>query len=817
MPTNNQNKPKIILQSITEEMRRSYLDYAMSVIVARALPDVRDGLKPVHRRILYAMYRLGLTSDAKSRKSAMVVGEVLGKYHPHGDIPVYDALSRMAQDFSMRYPLIRGQGNFGSIDGDPPAAMRYTEAKLEKISAQFLEEIDKDTVAWRPNYDNSRQEPTVLPAKLPNLLLNGSMGIAVGMATNIPPHNLGEIVDATIAVIDSPKITPQELSQIVPGPDFPTGGKIYDVKAMTEAYAQGRGSFICRANADIEPLPKEKGYRIIVKDLVWQVNKASLVESIANLVKTKKILGIKTIRDESNREGIRIVIEIKKNFQPQKILNKLYKFTDLQKTYHLNLLALVDGIQPQVLSLKEVLELFVQYRLSVVKKRIEFDLKQAKARAHLLEGFSKAIKNIEEVIAVIKASKSKENAKNNLIKKFAFSVLQAEAILKMRLQTLAGLERKKIEDELKEKRLLIRSLEELLASPKKIKGLLKKELLELKAKYGDARRTQIIPHALKAMADEELIQQKDVSIAITKNGYIKRSSLENYKQQHRAGVGISLMVPKEEDWVKDFFIASTLDTLLFFTNQGKVYSLKAYEIPEGSRLSKGKPIINLIDLGGNEEITAVLVLPKQLEQDKDLYIVMATQHGIIKKTPIKLFSNIRRSGIKAIKLNRNDILEWAAITGDQSEILLVSRLGQAIRFWGKEIRPMGRNAAGVRGIRLREEDIVKTMGIINAAERKSSLLLIGEKGLGKKTAIAKFRRQKRGGYGIRAIKITTRTGDLAGGRILKPEEESLMIISKQGKVIRVSLGNIPLLNRNAQGVKIMRLKPGDSIADFITF
>jgi DNA gyrase subunit A len=1246
----NEDK-KILSQPITQEMQRSYLDYAMSVIVSRALPDIRDGLKPVHRRILYAAYRLGLTSDASFRKSAMIVGEVLGKYHPHSDTSVYDALVRMAQDFSMRYPLIRGQGNFGSLDGDPPAAMRYcvtgeslvltnqgiipikeisnkekenidikilnykgteqkadkffdsgkheifkieteqgyqikgsfnhpllvwslnefcfpviewkllsdittkdyliinrnfslfsqenpnlkafwpqktkrqkdiklpdkmnthlgfllgalvsegsfhqnkiffpnqdkdfynkvkniitkqfskievyerqlsgncqelsiyhqvvvnflkniglannlsdkkeipfivlksrkeiiraflqglfegdgsvslnqdkrhngkvielayhskskklinqlkvlllnfgitttlpyqdkrnqcfkllitginninkfkeqinfsserkknileeakkmnsnrisrhdkipfinkylrsrykqefikknnfdrynkleknfsslkklinkqdaallewllnnkfyfnkvssikklskkenvysirvnskchsfiangfinhnTEAKMEKISNEYLKEIDKDTVKWIPNYDNSRKEPSVLPAKVPGLLLGGSVGIAVGMATNIPPHNLSETIDATIALINDSKKTSQDLIEIMPGPDFPTGGSIYDKKAITEAYSQGKGSFVCRAKADIEELPKNKGYQIIVSEIIWQVNKATLVEKMAQLVKNKKIKGIKGIRDESNQEGIRIVIELKKNFQPKRVLNRLYKLTDLQKKYHLNLLALVDGIQPQVLSLKEILEKFIEHRLIVIKRRSEYELKQAEARAHILEGFSKAIKNIEEVIATIKASKNKEVAQKNLIQKFKFSVKQAEAILKMRLQSLAGLERKKIEDELKEKKELIKKLKELIASPQKIKAFLKKELLEIKKTYGDTRRTRVFQQALGAFSEEQLVQEKDVVIAITKDGYIKRSPIETYHKQGRAGIGVAGITTKEEDMVRHFFFASTTDTILFFTNTGKVLSLKAYEVPEGSRASKGKPIVNLLETNNQERITAVLALRKaDMEKISNLHIVMATEHGIIKKTPIKDFSNIRRSGIRAIKLKPSDTLSWSSLVSAEDKIFLVTKNGQSVKFTAQEIRSMGRNSMGVKAIRLRQDDVVKKMVVIQKNEDKN-LLFISQKGLGKKTAISKFRTQKRGGSGIKAFKVTPKTGPLAGALVLN-DEENLIVISKKGKVIRTDLKNVPLLSRNTQGVKIMKLKKDDEVADFIIF
>lgn len=810
------NNNKIILQPITQEMQRSYLDYAMSVIVARALPDVRDGLKPVHRRILYAMYRLGLTNEARFRKSAMVVGEVLGKYHPHSDTAVYDALARMAQDFSLRYPLVRGQGNFGSLDGDKPAAMRYTEAKLEKISLHLLEEIDKDTVRWISNYDNSRKEPQVLPAKFPNLLLTGSVGIAVGMATNIPPHNFAEVIDATVALLNNPKASPQALSEIIPGPDFPTGGIIYDKKAIAEAYSQGKGSFVCRAKADIEEMDNGRGYQIIVSEIIWQVNKAVLIEKIADLAKNKKIKGIKSIRDESNREGIRIVIELKKSFQPKKILNKLYKYTDLQKKYHLNLLALVDGIQPQILSLKEILEKFIDHRLIIVKKRSEFELNQAKERAHLLEGFKKALDNIERVIEIIKKSKDKDHARQNLIQSFAFSEKQAEAILQMRLQALAGLERQKVEDELKEKLALIKRLEELLASPQKMRNLVKKELLSLKEKYADPRRTRIVARPVKTIGEDELIQERDIFITITKNGYIKRSPLESYKQQHRAGMGVSGITTKEEDFVRHFLFAATTDQILFFTSSGKVLSLRAHEIPEGARASKGKPIVNLLELEDSEQITAVLVLKKQhLEEKQKLYIVMATQNGIIKKTAIKDFTNIRRSGIRAIRLNKSDSLCWAEITSDQDQFFLVTKSGKAIKFQGKEVRPMGRNSAGVRGIRLKEADLVKAMAVIRQDQEKE-LLLISEKGSGKRTLLDKFRLQKRGGSGIKAMNVTSKTGAVAAASVLR-DEENLIVISSHGKVIRIGLKNIPLLGRNTQGVRVMRLKEKDSIADFITF
>ncbi len=808
-------KENIISQPIVQEMQHSYLDYAMSVIVSRALPDVRDGLKPVHRRILYAMYRLGLTSDARFRKSAMVVGEVLGKYHPHGDTAVYDALARMAQDFSLRYPLIRGQGNFGSLDGDKQAAMRYTEAKLEKITTHLLEEIDKETVKWVPNYDNSRKEPSVLPAKFPNLLLTGSVGIAVGMATNIPPHNLSEVITATIAVLENPKIASQEISEFIPGPDFPTGGSIYDKKAIVEAYTQGRGSFVCRAKVEIEE-NKYNGYSIIVSEITWQTNKAQLVEKIADLVRSKKLVGIRGIRDESNREGVRIVIELKKNFQPKKILNRLYKLTDLQKSYHLNLLALIDGIQPQVLSLKEILEKFIEHRLIVIKKRSEFELREAETRAHLLEGFSKAIKNIEAVIATIKASKDKELARKNLIKKFEFSIEQAEAILKMRLQALSGLETKKIEDELQEKKQLIKRLKALISSPEEMKKTLKEELSMIKDKYGDERRTKVFARPLKMAEEEELVQDSDVVIVITKNGYIKRSPIETYKQQHRAGLGVSAITTKEEDPVKLFLFASTTDRLLFFTNKGKVLSLRVYEVPESSRISRGKPIVNLMELGAQDKVTAVLVLKKEIFQNKEsFHIVMATQSGIIKKTPIKNFANIRRSGIRAIHLKSQDVLGWAGLVQNEDDILLVTRNGQSIKFSSKDVRSMGRNSAGVHGIRLKKEDMVKTMAVIRKKEQKI-LLVLSKNGLGKKTALKKFRTQKRGGSGIKAMQINEKTGPLTGAIVLR-EEESLIVISTHGKLIRVALKNIPTLNRNTQGVKIMKLKKDDSVASFITF
>ena len=685
-------------QPISDEMSSSYLDYAMSVIVSRALPDARDGLKPVHRRILYAMWDLGLKPSAKFRKSATVVGEVLGKYHPHGDAAVYDSMVRMAQDFSMRYPLVRGQGNFGSMDGDGAAAMRYTEAKLAAVSEELLFDIEKDTVDFNPNYDDSQKEPQVLPAKLPNLLLNGGMGIAVGMSTNIPPHNLGELIGAINLLIDKPDSTVEDLMEFVKGPDFPTGGIIYDKKDILNAYATGKGGIVCRGKAEIKE-HKSGSFQIIITELPYQVNKASLVEKIADLVKNKKLDGVKNLRDESDKDGVRVVLDLKKDSYPRKILNSLYRNTALQNTFHVNILALIDGLQPKVLTLKMALEEYIKHRQEVVRRRTEFELNKAKDRAHILEGLMVALKNIDAVIKVIKASKDKEVAKINLEKKFKLSERQAIAILEMRLQSLANLERMRIEDELKEKLKLIKELEGILASATKIKNIIKKENKELGEKFADERRTQVVAHGVKSFNVEDLIPNEDTMVMMTKDGYIKRIDPDVFKVQARGGKGVIGLTTKEEDSVEFMFTTQTHNDILFFTTKGRVFQLKAHEIPPASRTAKGTPVVNFLQLMNGEKITSTLPLDKIANYN---YLFFATEKGLVKKVVTSFFNNVRRSGLIAIKIKDDDKLIWCKPSSGSDEISLITANGQAIRFSEKEVRDMGRNAAGVRGIKLKE-------------------------------------------------------------------------------------------------------------------
>ncbi len=803
-------------REITEEMKESYLDYAMSVIVARALPDVRDGLKPVHRRILYAMHGLGLSSTARYRKSAAVVGEVLAKFHPHGDVAVYDSLTRMAQDFSLRYPLIDGQGNFGSIDGDKSAAMRYTETRLSKIAEEMLIDIDKETVDWTDNYDGTRQEPMVLPAKLPQLLLNGCMGIAVGMATNIPPHNLGEIVDGIIFLIDHPKATVKDLFKFIKGPDFPTGGEIYDRQGMIQTYSTGRGPIVNRAKTEI--IESETGkFQIIINQMTYGVNKANLIAKIADLVKDKKIQGIKDIRDESDKEGIRVVIELKGDVQPQKILNRLFKLTDLQKTFHLNMLALVNGLQPQVLPLKGFLEEYIKHRQKVVTQRSQFELKQAKERAHILTGLSKALDHIDAVINTIKKSTTREIAHRNLIKKFKLSERQATAILEMRLQTLAGLEQKKIKDELEEKRKIIKELETLLKSSRKILNLVKKELKEIREKYADERRTKVYRQPVGQFSDEELVPQEECVIILTQGGYIKRVNPQSYRAQKRGGKGIVGIIPREEDAVGYFLSASTHDGVLFFTDRGRVFQTKAYEISEASRTARGQAIVNILQLSSQEQVTAVVTIQSNKKgKEESKYLLMATENGIIKRTKIEEFSHVRRNGLMAINLKKGDKLKWAKLTSGQDEIILVTIKGQSIHFKESEIRPIGRTAAGVKGIGLRKDDKMVGLEIILATSQeqraKTKLLVVMENGFGKRTDLRYYKLQKRGGLGIKTAKATDKTGDIVASQILGDEQEDLIAISKKGQVIRTKLKNIPSLGRATQGVKIMKLAKGDKVA-----
>ena len=803
-------------REITEEMRESYLDYAMSVIVSRAIPDVRDGLKPVHRRILYTLYEMGLTHAAKFTKCANIVGRTLGNYHPHGDTAVYDSLVRLAQSFSLRYPLIDGQGNFGSIDGDSAAAYRYTEARMTRLSEELLRDIEKDTVDFRDNYDGTKKEPVVLPALVPNLLLNGTLGIAVGMATNIPPHNLGEVNEALIHLIDHPKSGNDELMEFIQGPDFPTGGFIFDIKEIRAAYAGGKGAILNRGRAEIEEGPKGI-QQIIITEIPYQVNKAELIEKIAELAQEKRIEGIRDIRDESDKEGLRIAVDLKQDAHPEKVLNNLYQHTDLEKTFHLNMLALIDGIQPQVLSVKSVLEEFLKHRETVVRRRTSFDLARTRERIHILEGLKKALDHIDRVIETIRKSADKEEAHANLIKKFDLSDLQATAILEMRLQTLAGLERQKIEIELKEKMALARSLEALLKDPEALLRVIKKELSEIKEKYGDERKTKLIKSSPREFSEEDLIPEEEAIIVLTRGGYIKRIKPESYRVQKRGGKGLIGMETKEEDMVEHLLTCSTHSNLLFFTNSGKVYQLKAYEIQEGSRISKGKAIFNFLSLGQEEQVTSVLAVEK--EKDKAQYVVMVTTYGIIKKVDAGYFENVRRSGLIALTLNDGDALRWAKRTTGSDELILITKKGKSIRFSEKDVRAMGRQAAGVRAIRLKRNDEIVGMDIIEKSKIQNpniKLLVVMENGYGKHTLVKHYKKQRRGGSGIKTAKITSKTGSVVGSEIVDEEEEELIAISRRGQVIRTVLATIPVLGRATQGVRIMKMDEEDTVASITT-
>lgn len=790
------------------------MEYAMSVIVGRALPDVRDGLKPVHRRILYSMHEMGLRPTAKTQKSAKVVGYVLGNYHPHGDTAAYDSMVRMAQDFSLRYPLVNGQGNFGSIDGDSAAAYRYTEARLAPISEQLLADIDKQTVNFMDNFDGTMQEPTVLPTRIPNLLINGSMGIAVGMATSIPPHNLTEVLDAMAYLIDNKEADLKDLTQFIKGPDFPTGGIIYNEKDIVSAYATGRGPIIMRGQADI--VENKKGYQIIISEIPYQVNKAELIKHIADLVlgKEKKIDGIKDVRDESDKDGLRIAIDLKQDAFPKKVLNQLFKHTELQKAFHFNMLALVDGgTQPQILGLKGLLEKFIDHRREVVTRRTKFELQKAKDRAHILEGLKKALDHIDEIIKIIRASASKEDAFNNLIKKFKFSDRQATAILDMRLQALAGLERKKINDELKEKKDLIAYLEDLLASPKKIMGVIKEEFKEIREKFGDERRTKVIKSALREIGEDELMPEEDSLFMITHSGYIKRMPPEGLKAQKRGGKGLIGMSTKEEDVVSQFFMANTHDSLLFFTNSGKVFQTKGYEVPESSRQSKGKAIVNFLQISPNELITAVVPIPKD---QKGMYLFMATANGVIKKVDADSFSQVRSNGMIAIKLKAGDELGWVLSTSGSDQVMLVTSGGNAIRFKEKDVRPMGRGASGVIGVRIdKDEKVVGADVVPSGVEKGLKILVVTGNGYGKRTDLKFYKIQGRGGRGIMTAKVTPKTGKLVSAHITSEENKELIAVSKKGQVIRTSIDSISTLGRATQGVRIMRVESGDGLASVV--
>lgn len=801
------NEGNIQSRSVVTEMEQSYLDYAMSVIVSRALPDVRDGMKPVHRRILFAMHEIGLRSTSSFRKSAAVVGEVLAKYHPHGDSAVYQSMVRLAQDFSLRYPLVRGQGNFGSVDGDNAAAMRYTEAKMEKITDEMLADIGKDTVDFIPNYDGKYTEPRVLPTKLPQLLLNGTMGIAVGMATNIPPHNFREVMGALLALSENPELEIEDLMDYIKGPDFPTSGIIYDTEEIKTMYLTGRGGITVRSRASIEEMKGGKN-RIIVTEIPYQVNKASLVTKIADLVRDKKITQISDLRDESNREGMRIVIELKKDAYPNKILNQLYKMTQLQVRFNMNMIALVDGIQPRLLNLKQVLEHFIDHRKIVITRRTAYELKIAKARAHILEGLKIALDNIDEVIATIRSSETKELAKNALMEKFKLSDLQAQAILDMRLQTLAGLERTKIEDELKEKLALIADLEAILADPAKVTAIMREEWTELVEKYGDERRTEVIPHGLGKFSVKDTIPNESMVVTLTKENYIKRVLPASFKRQGRGGQGKIAMSTKEEDEVAIVRMAKNHDKLLFFTNTGRVFQLPVYELPKASRQAKGTPLINLIQLMKNETVTAMLVVKN--EEFKGEFLFMATKQGTVKKTAVEQFAKVRKSGLIAIKLREDDELDWVRQTSPSNKVVMVSREGKCIQFGEEDVRAMGRASMGVRGMKLKTGDVVVEMDIVRSNE--ADLLVVMENGLGKRTRIEEYRLQTRGGSGVKTANLNAKTGKLVGAKILEPETQGdIMLLSKKGIMIRTSLKDIPRRGRATQGVYIMRTKKGDVV------
>lgn len=806
-------------RDIVEEMKESYIDYAMSVIVSRALPDVRDGLKPVHRRILFAMLEDGLRHDTKFRKSATVVGSALGRYHPHGDIAIYDTLARMAQDFSLRYPLIQGQGNFGSVDGDPPAAQRYTECRLSKIGEEMLKDIEKDTVNFIDNYDGTRKEPTVLPSPAPQLLLNGSLGIAVGMATNIPPHNLGETVDALIHLLDNPKADTEDLFRFVKGPDFPTGGEIFDQKEIIAAYSQGKGPILTRGK--VEVAEEEKRSQIIVTQIPFQVQKSLLLEQIANLVQDKKIDGVKDIRDESDKEGMRIVIDLNKDAFPQKTLNQLYKFSDLQRTFHMNLLALVDGLQPRVLNLAEILSYFLEHRQEVVTRRTKYELEKAKERAHILEGLHKCLGNIDEVIRIIKNSADREDAKTKLMKRFRLSEIQANAILETKLAALAKLERKKIEDELKELQAKIKELATVLNSPQKIKEVVKKELRELKEKFGNERRTKVNAQKVGEIAEEDLVPSEDCILTLTQGGYVKRIDPETYRLQKRGGKGIMGMKTVGEDIVEHFITCNTHDRLLFFTDSGKVFQMPVYEIPEGTRVAKGRGLLNFLEISPQEKVLSLLPLGKEDVALATKYLAMVTKDGVIKRTALEEFKNVRRSGLIAINLKKGDLLRMVRKSSGEDDVILTTKKGIGIRFKEKQVRDMGRATSGVRGIRLKRGDEVIGMDIIrnpklqitnSKLKEDNYLLVVMDNGYGKKTNVKEYRLQGRGGSGIKTAKITPKTGDLVSARILTGQEEELIVISKRGQVIRTLITVIPQSSRATQGVRIMRLEEGDKVA-----
>jgi DNA gyrase subunit A len=800
--------------NIAEEMRTAYLDYAMSVITARALPDARDGLKPVHRRILFAMNNMGLTPGAKFRKSATIVGEVLGNYHPHGDASVYDAMVKSAQDFSYRYPLVMGQGNFGSIDGDGAAAYRYTEAKMSKISMEMMRDIEKDTVLMTPNYDGTKKEPHVLPTAVPSLLLNGTLGIAVGMATNIPPHNLSEVVDATTHLIDNPHATTEELCEFIKGPDFPLGGIAFGQADIKAAYATGRGGVVVRGEAEIFET-KNGSFQIIITSIPFRVLKSNLIENIADLVRDKKIEGIKGLRDESTKD-IRVVIDLKTGTQPQKVLNYLYKHTELESTFHYNVVALVDGI-PQTLSLKGALEAFVGHRKEVIRRRTEYDLKRALEKEHILLGLKKALDHIDEIIKTIRAAADTPDAHAKLIKKFDFSAIQATAILEMKLQRLAGLERKKIEDDLKAVQALIAELKSILASAKKMLGIIKDEMAEIKEKYGDERRTKIVKYKAKEFNPEDLIPERDEVLVYTSGGYVKRTDPDEFRPQKRGGVGVVDMNTKEEDFVIMSLTTSTHSDMLFFSDKGKAYQIKMYDLPEGKRATRGKSIMNFLQLGDGEKITSILPMPKEMKANKGedkVSLMMITKNGTVKKSAADSFKDVRRNGLISIKLEDGDELLATMFVKDDDTVILTTQEGQSIRFSHTDVREMGRTAAGVIGMKLDKGDVIVAADKIPSGIRGAELLILSANGYGKKTKISEYKVQKRGGSGIKTVKVTEKTGKLMVAKVVTGEQEDLLAVSKDSQVIRTEVQAIPTLGRDTQGVRIMKLREGDSVASF---
>jgi len=809
---------KIDKRELTTELQESYLDYAMSVIVSRALPDVRDGLKPVQRRILWGMWDAGVSADAKFRKSADVVGEVMGKYHPHGDSSIYQTIVRMVQDFSFRYPLCIGQGNWGSVDGDEAAAMRYTETKLSRVSEGLLTDIDKETVDWVANYSGTKQEPKFLPAKLPQLLLNGTVGIAVGMATNIPPHNLNEVVDATLHLSDNPKATTDDLLEFIKGPDFPTGGIIYNKKDIATAYTTGKGAITMRGVAEIKERKAQKGFNIEITEIPYQVNKSELIIKMAELVGEKRLDGVRDIRDESDKNGMSIVIELKNDASPQKTLNQLFNHTDLQKNFNVNMVALTkNGLQPEVMSLKGILEEFLAHRKNVVIRRAEYDLKKAKEREHILIGLDKALSVIDKIIATIKKSENRDDAHKNLVKQFSLSALQASAILEMKLSTLAALERKKIEDELAEKQKLIAELNLLLKSPAKILKVIKDELEDMKKRYGDERRTRVIAGGLKDFAEEDLIPQEDAVITLSQGGYIKRLPPGSFKPQHRGGKGLIGSDVEDEDFLTQLISAKTHDNILFFTDKGRVFQTKVYEIPAASRQAKGKPVHNFLDMPTEEKVSAMITYSNEVKTAAKSFLAMATVAGMIKKTALTDFDNVRRNGIIAIGLKKGDALKWVARTTGNDEIILTTSQGQAIHFKESQVRAMGRTASGVRAIKLKGADYVSSMNTVGKEQVKEyRLLVVMSNGFGKQTPLSDYKVQGRGGSGIKTAKVTPKTGVVMDARVVS-EEKELLALSAKGQVIRTDISGIRTASRATQGVRIMNVADKDKVIGIICF